>query len=379
MKKLVAALVAAAALTGVAQSADASVLSPTRLVATPTGTSHQGHIARSAYASDIGAQWGTFADTQIQRALGHDAGDGRPYADSSLAFAITQRSALGWDDPAAQHYYDATMSQPNPYGLNYAWDAFQDGTVNPASTIYTITLVQVGDVVLDAYKHGHAPYTAVTDIMRYIVNTPRIAVTPGMSLAYSNNANDVKAGYAVHNINQAVAMFLRDCQQAGILWSDAQIKSWITKLNQYETASYKPSLLGWPYRNGGSQALQDVGHNGVGALWGMIFNPSSIGYPVLNHQMRTNYGYVQGAGMHATLAYRDCVDSKLWYPEWGQVEADPSFDTFDVTSRLSRPTAYTSTQCAGQAKATPKRSHFTVQKVKPQLRSQTKHVAPDAM
>jgi hypothetical protein len=368
--RLLLGLVALAVLVGIASPAQA-------------GTTHQGRVNRAAYSANVGEQWGTFADAQITRALANDPGANRPYADVSLAYAISKRAALGWDDPAARHYLNAALSQPTPYGVGYSWDAFGDHTMNPANTTYSVTLVQVGEVVLDAYQHGAAAYTDVTDIERLIVSQPRItSKTPGgLMIAYSNSPNDVKPGYGVHNVNQAVGLFLREVQQAGILWSDAQVKSWIAKIYVTERAAYQPKVLGWAYRDGGSQALQDAGHNGVGAIYGMTFNPSSIGLPMIEHAMTTDYGYAQGGALHATLAAWDCSASRRWFPEWGQVVSSlaPVISVFDDSGRFARPLAYSGQECAGSSKAAaPKVTRFKVLPVRPSLRSTIKHVAPDA-
>lgn len=336
-------------------------------------TTHQGRIVRYEAA---GVQWGLNVDAQIRQALATDSGAETAFADSWLASGIAQRSAQGWDDPAALHYLQATLSQPNPYGLTYAWDAFSDGTVNPASTIYTVTLFQVGEVLLDAYKAGKADYTDVTDVMRLVINTPRIAVPTGMALAYSNSKNDVKAGYVVHNVNQAIALFLQDCQDAGIKWSDSQVRSWITKLVAYERSTYQPAIRGWAYRNGGSQSVQDAAHNGLGAQWGQRFYTATVGVPVAHFIETSDYGYVLGSGVHASLAQWECVASVRWLPQYQQYMADPAFQDFGSAAKATRMMAQSATACGTSAKAS-----FTL-KSKSALRgtkSTSKHVAPDSM
>lgn len=371
MKRLVLAIAAAAVVIG-------STIEPA------AAGSHLGGVrTRVTYSSNTGTQWGTYADAQITKALASDPGNNRAYADASLAYAVSIRSPLGWDDPAAEHYLKAALDQPNPWGLNYAWDAFGDHTVNPASTTYSITLVQVGEVVLDAYRHGHAAYTDVTDIERRIVNLPRIpSIKGGLMVAYSNSPNDAKPGYGVHNVNQAIGMFLWEIQHAGILWSDSQVKGWIAAIYVTERAAYQPKVFGWAYRTGGSQAVQDPGHNGVGALWGMIFNPSSVGYPVTHNLMETDYGWAKSAALHATLAAQDCSESRQWFPEWDQQAASSAvvISTFDDAGRFARPLAYSGVKCAGDVAAIRRSTHpFRVLPVKPGLSGSVRHQAPDAV
>lgn len=59
------------------------------------------------------------------------------------------RALLSYADPA---YLEVLREQagPNGWGLTFAWDAFEDGTVNPDSTAYAITTALVLQAFLDA-------------------------------------------------------------------------------------------------------------------------------------------------------------------------------------------------------------------------------------
>lgn len=322
----------------------------------------------------VGERWGANVDAQITQALRVDDGNGTSYSDASLGWGIAQRSAAGWADPAALHYLNTALTQSNPYGLNYAWDAFGDGTVNPATTIYTITLAQLGWPALDAYRHGHGSLATVTAIVDKMLATPRIAVSPGIGLSYSNNKNDVKPGYVVHNINQAVAIWLQDVLDAGITYKSAQTQPLIDGLNVYELASYQPAINGWAYRNGGVQTIQDAGHNGVGAMWGQRFHEAAIGDPVVHSIETTDYGWELGSGVHASLGQWDCVDSGFWLGQYSQYMA--AFTDFGSTAKSTPMMAQTASACGGRAPV----NHFTVKSKAAMKATKThqRHVAPDA-
>lgn len=293
---------------------------------------------RAAAAAD----WSQRADVTIDRAIAADTGTGSPFAYSWLASAIAQRH--GWDDSRAMHYLQLALDQQHPsggYGKPDAWDAFGDGTLNAASTDYTVTAYQVGEVVLEAYKAGKVPYTDVTDIMRSVVNTPRIPVSPGIGVAYSNNPNDVKPGYMVHNVNQTTAMLFADAQRAGVLWSQSQISSWISKINQQELATYVPNLYGWPYRTGGSQKVQDADHNALGVAMLLTLDPAK-GLPALQYAMSHDLG---APIAHAYLGRYSCSSSVRWFGEYDAAIAG-TYSTFSWLSEFARYAALTATACS---------------------------------
>lgn len=111
------------------------------------------------------------------------------------------------------------------YGLGYAWDAFQDGTTNPASTIYTYTsmvsalaLIEGAEAVSDDTYLGYASQlanTATTACWGYTNG-------PNMSVWYSDQAADKKgSSYVVHNCNALLLavlnrLSLEEAKQAGM-------------------------------------------------------------------------------------------------------------------------------------------------------------------
>jgi hypothetical protein len=304
-----------------------------------------------------GIVWAKRSDAAIEAAIAADNGAETAFGYSWLASAIAHQSPQGWDDPRAMTYLNEALAQRLPsggFGLNYAWDAFGDHTVNPATTTYTITLYQVGEVELEAYQAGKVPYSDIVSILRAVYATPRIPVKVGIGLAYSDNPNDVKPGYVVHNIDQAIAMFLQDTLNAGIPWSQAQAKRWIGWLQEQEVASYRPATFDWPYRSG-SPAANDPAHNAIG-IADLMTNNHALGRPGLTYMMQNPLGS-SGVVAHIQLGAWDCVDAASWTPQYDAAVQTPTFSTFGYYAQFGRWGSLTGAACAAPRDLPPSRSH----------------------
>ena len=122
-------------------------------------------------------------------------------------------------------YLQKVYDRQNPdggYGIEFAWDAFQDGTTNSQQTTYAITLTDhVGPVFLAGYAAGVLPKWHVRQVIpewrvRQVIDqveTFPLADTPGSCVAYSTT--DVDRPYCVLNINASAAMFLTQADAAG--------------------------------------------------------------------------------------------------------------------------------------------------------------------
>lgn len=88
-------------------------------------------------------------------------------AESYRARATRQRDARDNAWLAAQWLIDHPNHTDDGrigWGLPFAWDAFQDGSVNPADTIYTITTALAIQALLDAYELFRKPALLETAI-----------------------------------------------------------------------------------------------------------------------------------------------------------------------------------------------------------------------
>lgn len=143
------------------------------------------------------------------------------------------------------------------WGLSWAWDAFQDGSVNPADTIYTYTTASAGLAFLDGYAVlGDDAYLDVaTGAARTLLDVA-CCWDDGRhaTIWYSERPSDQRDGYQVHNTSalslallERLAAYgvdlepeLRDRLAAHLI--DAQGSGW----DRPEQAS----AANWPYAPG---------------------------------------------------------------------------------------------------------------------------------
>lgn len=322
MKRVIIGALVALSL-GLSVPASASVIPPRHPGGTHPGTVVPGPVPTSP--SQTSRAYLDRADIAIAKAKALDTGNETAFADAWLASAIAHRSPDGWEDEAALKYLHRATAQAHAnggYGLNYAWDAFGDGTVNSAASNYTITYYQVGEPLLEAYAAGAVPASAITSLMDSLFTLTPIPVSPGIGLPYSNQYNDFKPGYVVHNINQGIALLLKDIQAAGITYRKAKADTWINGLLTYEGASYRPDTFDWTYRNGSPQA-NDPAHNGLGvAMFIVLGDPR--GPDALLYEMSRSLGS-SSAVAHAYLGQFSCNLSRRWYAEQDSALAGANF------------------------------------------------------
>lgn len=195
---------------------------------------------------------------------------------TTLAYAAQATAWLspdGWADPAATAYLPRLYATANPdggYGLGYSYDAHGDGTVNPATTTYIVTLAgYVGPVLLDGYRHGVVPRSKVQTIFDLIATAPRIDTSAGRCIAYSRNANDVHAGLCVHNVSAGAAAFMMDAALDGFA-----IPWWLVQgIVKRELSAYNATTRFWPYRDNMAPAPQDADHNSytIESMYGLAY------------------------------------------------------------------------------------------------------------
>jgi hypothetical protein len=266
--------------------------------------------------------WGTRADAAIDRAIALDTGSNRVFYDAFLASAIAMRSPNGWHDPRALDYLHRVIAQRHPdggFGLNYAWDAFNDGTRNPVSTTYTVTLADhVGKMFLEAHAAGVLNRYYIDTLLTKLQTIPRIPVAGGYCWAYSDHPNDVKPGYCSHNVNAGVGAFLSMAREAGFTaasqWS-------IMEIARYETLTYRNWDRSWRYVDF-RPGLNPADHNAYNVESMMQIAPG-VGDAALVWMMSRTLG-LGSAEAHARLAKFDCAGSLRWLPEFDARMAEPA-------------------------------------------------------
>lgn len=171
----------------------------------------------------------------------------------------------GWDHVYTTAYVTRVLGMANPdggWGLNSAYDAFQDGTVNAADTTYTVTLTDhVGPVLLAGYRAGVVARARVQTVVDLLMSTPRVPVPRGVCVAYSRSAYDAAAG-CVHNVNAGVGSFLQQAAAAGL--GATGMHRLIADITVAEVDAYLPAAIGWPYI-AGQTTVQDADHNAYSA------------------------------------------------------------------------------------------------------------------
>ena len=222
-------------------------------------------------------QWRAVAEHAMDRLQQMDTGD--PQRAWTLAYAaqtIAWLSPEGWQDPVALAYLDRLHATQNPdggYGLGFAYDAHGDGTTNPATTTYTITMAgQVGPVLLDAYRAGAVPASEVQQVLNLLASTPRIDTAAGRCISYSRHSNDAKPGLCVHNVNASAAWFMLEAGRDGfpVVW-------WLVQgITKRTLSAYNATTRYWPYRDN-MTTPQDTDHNAYTAefVYGLAY---PVGY-----------------------------------------------------------------------------------------------------
>lgn len=238
-----------------------SVAAPTALPATSDTT-----------AGTLSSQTATFAE-QVDRAIARfgelddDTLGVHPY--SWMAFVVATRR--GWDDPLVTRYLQKVFDRQNPdggYGIEFAWDAFQDGTTNAQQTTYAITLTDhVGPVFLAGYAAGVVPEWRVRQVIEQVETFP-LADTPGSCVAYSTT--DVDRPYCVLNINASAAMFLTEADAAGF---DVDL-SRVPQLVEHDRAAMIDGEW-WPYTMNTPDVRQDWQHNATMVEAFMALDPAT--------------------------------------------------------------------------------------------------------
>lgn len=182
----------------------------------------------------------------------------------------------GWDHPNVQPYFDRCLSLRLPnggYGEATAWDAFGDGTVNPADTAYAIVTSDfVGMHLLAAYDHGIITLDDLTPTVNCVINWPQTGTSGGYGIPdYSRSPNDHGKPY-VWNITASLASFLlyarfRYMDQGQPLPGYANKVSACLNFGSYwknrVIQAYNPSWRGWQYCTPGYSWRQDGPHNAV--------------------------------------------------------------------------------------------------------------------
>lgn len=222
-------------------------------------------VPSSANADSIRSEtWRSLSITALNKFATLDNGSNQSVMAYAYAAGASAR-LYGWRDSRTIRWLNEVYERTNPdggWGLNRSYDAFGDGSTNPASTTYTITLAgHVGPVLLEGYRAGVVPRTKVQTIVNLLMTTRRIDTAAGSCIAYSRALADARPGYCVHNVNAAAGWFLQETVAVGIGASGLQ--KLVVNITRREVSIYNAATMWWPYRD--TTALGDTDHNSVSA------------------------------------------------------------------------------------------------------------------
>lgn len=177
----------------------------------------------------------------------------------------------GWADSRCSTYLAKLYSlrkADGGWGLESAFDVFGDGSSNPATTTYLITIGdQVGRTLLEARAAGLAvPLSDISTLVDLAMTTSTCTFSGagGKAISYSRSTNDTVSttnNRDVHNVAAGAAWFLQAAQQAGVAYSGLNKR--INDLTRHLVSVYQPASskgAWWPYRGPSSVSDSDTDH-----------------------------------------------------------------------------------------------------------------------
>ncbi|GAA0898259.1 hypothetical protein GCM10009558_087330 [Virgisporangium aurantiacum] len=216
---------------------------------------------------------------------------------------------FGWQATATNFWMGRVYARQLPsggFGLGYAWDWRNDGSVNPAGTAYTITTAgHVGRMLIEGYDDGGVPRDRVLRAVTSLLNTSTTA--GGRCISYSDSPNDANKP-CVFNVNATAAWFLWSAYRRGIVPSgrDAEMNGkWRTFRDYNWTHGFSDDLTGWngapgfPYEQG-QTTLQDPWHHAA-TVWPLYEMDPATGIKGMNGHF-ANYS----SSANADLVVYDC-------------------------------------------------------------------------
>ncbi len=260
--------------------------------------------------------WRTIAARAKSRLDVIGGGTQRAMTLAYAAQATAWLSPQGWADPAVTAYLTRLYATQNPdggYGLGFAYDAHGDGTMNPASTTYVVTLAgHVGPVLLDGMRAGAVPRADIQELVDLVATAPRIDTAAGRCIAYSRDPDDVKPGLCVVNVNAGAAAFLMQAGAEGFA-----VPWWLVAGIAKRTASqYNLTTRFTPYRDNMAPESDDPDHASYTAESMLPLAPQ-IAYVAAYHLMVNDFTYAHTPLAHARLTGATPVPGGLTWCELG--------------------------------------------------------------
>ncbi|WP_157598382.1 cell wall-binding repeat-containing protein [Phycicoccus sp. Root101] len=172
--------------------------------------------------------------------------------------AASIATLYGWGSSEALAQLSRLRSVKKPdggYGMERAWDAFSDGSVNPPDTSYLVSVTDHAGVgLLVGLRAGEVQAAEVGDLVDLVMAWPRVTGDEDC-LAYSTAVSDRR--FCVYNVNSSASWFLQSAWDAGVRRPGQQELA--QRLYAHDVS--KASGGWWPYSSNHLTTRQDWNHN----------------------------------------------------------------------------------------------------------------------
>jgi hypothetical protein len=235
--------------------------------------------------------WSARADQALKAAEPYSGNE--PFTNAYLARARATR--FGWNDPMAKVYLGRVLAEQRTDG---GWGTLHDGF---AKSHAVSTAEHVGPMLIEAWKAGRVTTVRMSKVADFLLGLPRTKVELGSYDGAFVAPNSVDKGPWIHNISQAVGLYLKEFRAAsGGQYRAKDIDHAVTLITRAEVATYNSQWRSWTYREDVPKVLNDADHNALSV-----------------HAMLKLWA---PTGVHAK-AYLD----KPPYPNWGPSTAPLAF------------------------------------------------------
>jgi putative cell wall-binding protein len=229
---------------------------------------------RSVVAAEVARLRGVGPWVQLSLdALARQQGLGGTHTAYDAAYQLMALAALyGWADPEVRTQLTRLRAVRKPdggYGIDVAWDAFGDGSVNPASTSYLITVTDhAGRALLQAHQAGLVGDGEIAALVDLVLRWASLTGDRDC-LAYSSRASD--RAICIYNVNTSAAWFLAAAHAQGVQ-RPGQLE---TSERLYGHDAPLQTAGWWPYGSNAPNRRQDMNHNASMIDMQLLLDPAA--------------------------------------------------------------------------------------------------------
>ena len=224
----------------------------------------------------------------------------------------------GWSDPAVGPQLTrmrGARKADGGYGLDIAWDFMRDGSVNPVSTSYLITVTDhVGRPLLAGRAAGVVADAEIRALVDLLLRWPTVRGDAGC-LAYSTQSSDAR--HCVYNVNMSAAWFLRAAYAAGIRRTGQLALA--DRLYAHDAPLQRGAW--WPYSSATPGTRQDWNHNAAMIDFQLVLAPAA-GQRSLDLVMPTGWVHPDAPRFDDAMGYSRLLPFACGYRSSALLAAD---------------------------------------------------------